>query len=644
MRSKSKHLSGLAALILYTGGLAAQDSPPDEAKPGPRLELMELRELPLRQALRLISEQTELNFAPSAAAAEVKVSMFLRKVAAMDALDVLCKAHDLWYRQDPASGIIRIHTAAEYRKDVQSFRDDRIETFTLSFPNALDVAFAIQELFGARVQFQNNTFRQFQSQQELQQRLSRFDIVDQRGQGFGNQAGGNQNQNQNQNNRNQNGLQNQALLAGQRTRGGNQGNQGGAAQDFVQRQDIQANRGLIEGLTGEQIQALDDAAREGVATPEVLSRLLGRASIFVSVIQRLNKLIVRTGDARALDQIRELVTKLDVATPTVLLEVKVLSIELGDDFNSVFDYQFSDASTAAGGFTTGDVLPPASDAISGNSARRSLPLALLGGGLRPDNLIFQYVHRHFRARMQLLENKNRVTLLATPMLLTANNEVSRLFIGDNRPVLQNFTPGQNIVVNGAVTTTTPVPQFQNVDVGTSLLITPNVNADKTVTLRLVQENSQVIPGGATILVPEGNGFVSRAVDIVQSRTLSGTVIAKDRLSLAVGGLIEEGVSDQRAEVPWLGRLPLLGFFFRREDRRRFRRELVIVVRPYVLNSPGEGAATSKRLLDELSLHPNAPEAKGTLGTYGPDDVIRPAAPSKGLKKLLRFHSIDLEND
>lgn len=630
----------LAALALpvFAVSASAQDKDSTIRRPK-RLQLIEFRDVKLRDALRLLAEQTDMNFAPSKNAAEVKVSLFLKDVDALEAVNVLCKAHNLWFQMDEKSKIARVHTAEEYQNDIQSFREDRIETFTLLYPNANDVARAIQELFGNRVQFNRQSFQQNQQATlELQQRFQRFDIFDERSQGFGNQNNNNNNNNRgnsnnNRGNNNNFGAQNGRNLFNNRNR-----NQAGQNQNVPPA--INLDQSQIRGLTGEQIQAL----QAGGGDPAVLQRLLGRTNIFVSVIQKLNKIMIRTGDERALKQIRELVKKLDVPTPMVLLEVKVLSIDLTDNFSSVFDYQAADGSSVAGGFTTGDILAPVSDAISGDSLRRASSLGLGGTGLRSDNLIFQYVHSHFRARMQLLENKNKVTVLATPMLLTANNEVSRLFIGEERPLNRGFQGGQIVNNIGGVQTTAGTSNIEFRPVGTTLLITPNINADRTVTLRILQENSQIVPNGANVLVPNNTGFVQQQVDIVSSRSVSGTVVAKDGLALAIGGLIEEGVSDTRAQVPWIGRVPLLGFFFRRENRGRFRRELIIMVRPYVLNTPAQSENVSKKLIEELSLYPNALEDKGGMGTFTPDEVLKPAKPAKGLRKLFRFHSIDLEGD
>ena len=65
------------------------------------------------------------------------------------------------------------------------------------------------------------------------------------------------------------------------------------------------------------------------------------------------------------------------------------------------------------------------------------------------DLTFQYVNDNFRMRIQMLEDDNRVTVMNTPLLLTANNEVSRIFIGDTIPFTVGFNSPQVISGGGA---------------------------------------------------------------------------------------------------------------------------------------------------------------------------------------------------
>jgi general secretion pathway protein D len=362
--------------------------------------------------------------------------------------------------------------------------------------------------------------------------------------------------------------------------------------------------------------------------------------INISVSRKNNLLMVRTSDPAALEEIRQLVKKLDVPTPLVMLEVKVLSIQLDDGFNSVFDYQFSDGINNAGGFSAGDIQPPPSDFSTGD-LRKAASVAPVGSALRTGDLMFQYVNESFRARIQMLETRNKITTLATPLLLTANNEVSRLFVGEERPIIRNIS--SQTVVNNNTVTSVPNTTVEFRPVGTTLLITPNINSDRTVTLRILQENSTVNPQSASIPVVTSNGGVQdQAVDVVATRTVSGTVIAKDKLMLAIGGLIEDGVRDQRAQVPVLGKIPVLGIPFRRQNTGRGRRELIILCRPYVLSTPADAECISQELLDRLSMHPSAQGED--MKTFTPREVLRPNPPKNQKESIFRLDHVKNADD
>jgi general secretion pathway protein D len=332
-----------------------------------------------------------------------------------------------------------------------------------------------------------------------------------------------------------------------------------------------------------------------------------------------------------------------VPTPLVLLEVKVMSLDLGDRFTSVFDYQFTDGNVLAGEFTAGNVLAPANDALPTDDAKRFAPLDITNSPAgSSQDLTFQVVSEHFRARMQLLENNNRVTNLATPLLLTANNEVSQIFIGQQIPLVVGYNQGGAVGTGLAAGTVAvqPSPQTQLTQVGQGLLITPNINADRTVTLRISQQDSDVIEDGATIPVVNSVGdIIDLPIDVLDTRVVNGTVVAKDGLAVAIGGLIGESLTDARAEVPVLGKLPVVGYFFRRQQTNRTRTELVIMIRPYVFNTPVETAMLSRELLQDLSLHPNSPDAVGTLNTFNSRVVLRASPPVNKMQQMFRLQSL-----
>lgn len=574
-----------------------------------QIEYAEFRDLGLRDALRMLADQSGENYSASIEASKVPINSVLRHVSANTVVEEICKSHNLWFKQDPATAVTRIMTMEEFERDLVGFREEKTEVFTLLYPNVADIAIAIADLYGDRVQLSLDDEDQYRDSDDLESRFDRFDILSRRGQ-FNNGTGSNTFVDGYNGAGSFNGTGGSYYGGSSLNYGGsNRGRYGsGGYGNYGRNNGYNNNRnyGLRGGqnnqsddqyrsLTPDQAERLDRALsvhKPGEDGENAIQNLRKKpATIFVTARRRHNMVVVRTSDPTALEEIRALVRKMDVPTPLVLLEVKVLSVDLGNDFRSVFDYQYSDGHTA-GAFTSGDIALPQPGG------------ALVGGvGMRSSDMTFVLVSKNFRARIQLLEEKNRVKSLASPLLLTANNEVSRLFLGEERPLVRNVTSQTIITENNVATTPNTTIEFR--PVGNTLLITPNINSDRTVTLRLLQENSSINQGGATIPIISSNRNGSSSVenvpiDVLASRSVSGTFVAKDDQSVAIGGLIEDSASDKRAQVPVIGRIPVLGFFFRRTEKEKSRKELVVMIRPHIISTPADAEKISRTVLKGLS--------------------------------------------
>ena len=95
------------------------------AIPEQKIELVDFRDQNLGQAMRLFSEQSGINIVPSTDANAMKVNLYLRDVRPMDVLENLTKTHDLYFRTDQDSGVIRIYTTEEYEENLASFREEQ---------------------------------------------------------------------------------------------------------------------------------------------------------------------------------------------------------------------------------------------------------------------------------------------------------------------------------------------------------------------------------------------------------------------------------------------------------------------------------------------------------------------------------------
>ena len=336
-----------------------------------RISNVEFDRIPLAEAMQTLSKEVGLNVVTSADAGTKPITVYLEDVTAIDAIDAIVKANGLFYRVEEPSGIIRIATREEYERDLSSFRDQETRVFTLLYPNPTAVAQAIQHVYGNRVQL-NSADNDFTDFIELTQRFNRFDLVDGRALGLGTFGGGGLGQGVGGGigtGLGRGGLGVGGLGGGLGGLGGGLGGLGGLggfsgglgggltnrSRSRINQQSLVSPEGEpLSDLSSAEIQAIENQLASGELDEEQRSELLQRkeATIYVSTIRRNNQVVVRTGDPRTMEQIAQLIAQLDVPTPTVLLEVKVLRVDLADGFNSAFEYFVGDSLTPPPPFPT----------------------------------------------------------------------------------------------------------------------------------------------------------------------------------------------------------------------------------------------------------------------------------------------------
>jgi type II secretory pathway component GspD/PulD (secretin) len=571
----------LLFIIAFAGAAAAQEELV--------VERLDLREARVADVARLLATTSDLNVVVTPEAGERVTNLFLQRVPVRQAIETLCKVSGLWFRDE--QGIVRIMTAEQYQADLVVQRDAQVRVFTLLHPNSVAVAGAIRDLFGGRVRLSLGLNDQSLPDPALSS-LSGQAVFGSGTQSFSERL---------------NGIQQNAFVgqSGVGTFGGAQ--QGTTTDDDQERE---AER-LEERLTAEQLSRLE---QQGGVVRDAEGLTEGRPPIAVTVNRRHNLVVVRTSDADAMAEIERLVVDLDRPTPQVLLEMKVLELRLGDGMRTGLDVDLI-AGPPRTNFETGEPTNP----LARTAATVAEQVVAAGNPpLQGGALVYQFLNEHIRVRLEALGREDRVGVLATPLLLCANNEAARIFIGEERPLVRNFQL-QTITTNGVVTNQV-VPTVDLRDIGNSLRIVPRINADRTVTLTIIQDVSTVNIGGAQLPVPAGNGVTVVDVDTVDTANLEGTVIAKDGLTLAVGGLIRKELRDRQSGIPYLMDLPLVGWLFGETERVEEQRELLLLITPHVLMTPAEGQARSRERLEQLSLHPYHDIGDAAMQRYDRSDV------------------------
>ena len=358
---------------------------------------------------------------------------------------------------------------------------------------------------------------------------------------------GQQNQNNNNNNNQQNNQQNQ--------------NQQSDSQNNFEITEQTKEEGYYPWIGGQP----DNPRPNDTHAQRPVSDLIGRVRVVPD--QRSNSLLV-SANVHFFAQIMKLVEEMDVPTAAVMIEARIVEVSSGlidqlgvrwspnsstftaNDFdNSIIASPSASYQKAFGGTQYGG-----SNNIIG-SALSGIRSGMLANSVSADVLI------------QFLKENTGATVLGEPQLEINDNELGKLFVGQQIPTLTGSLTtdvgGQN-------------QSFKYKDVGVILEVQPHINEAGDVQLRIRAESSTLVVG-QTIL----GGAV------INTRNFKTELTAKTGETLVLGGIIQNQTSDADRKTPILGDIPGLKWLFNKKDKSRQRVELLVFLRPKVTRTPEE---------------------------------------------------------
>ncbi len=544
----------LCVLLLSFSAGTAQAAQAGGTSHSPIVEVFQFDKTPLSEILRLISEMTGQNVVATPEVQNLPISIYLKSVTPILALEVICKTYNLWFSEQ--HNIIRVMKVEEYGRELTLRRDEQTRVFNLKYASCITVGETIKNVFGTRVDLTNP------------ENVASYGHV---------------------------GTDEFPEIGAELKK---EGTDGDISEENFERKE----KGVTE-LAGLKLDEVDVARmarllREGGEfTPEMLlERQIGQARALMTIFPRNNSVIIRSVDSGLLKEVGELIAQIDTPTRELLLEVKILGITLDDGIESFFDLSFSQTNTGANS-TVGLLSQAASLTPS------------------PSSFAFSFINDKIDANLRMLEREGKVTELNTPMMFVANNAAGKFFQGAEMPIREGYTVTQpqfsesGTQISPAQVSTT----YRTEEVGFRLEIAPSINADRTVTMKIMTEMST--PG-----IGEGPDFdysingVSRTgqTDTIITTELEAIVMGMDGQTLILGGLIEENITDTEEKVPILGHIPILGFLFTDTVKTAQRKELIMLVTPHIIMTPHEAATLKSKVLANNSSHPYETQGKDKL--------------------------------
>ncbi len=290
-------------------------------------------------------------------------------------------------------------------------------------------------------------------------------------------------------------------------------------------------------------------------------------------------------ELRLVEQYLELTQK--SITRQVILEAKILDVSLHDSFQSGINWasligigktniipaQVGGGSVFNGSLATG---------IASNSGD------LLTGGVNGTNAsafggLFSLAinNTDFSAFIEAIKTQGDVHVLSSPRVSTLNNQKAVIKVGGDEFFITGLRNQQAVL--GATTIETPSIDISPFFSGISLDVTPQIDQQGKVILHIHPTISEVTQTAKSFVLADKNYTLPLAMSSIQEsdnvvRAASGQVIV-------IGGLMKEAISDGNASVPLLADLPLIGNLFKQKKSTRIKKELVILLKPTVVDTP-----------------------------------------------------------
>jgi MSHA biogenesis protein MshL len=305
---------------------------------------------------------------------------------------------------------------------------------------------------------------------------------------------------------------------------------------------------------------------------------------------------------RELRGVQEYLDKIqDVVTRQVVLEAKIVEVELSDGFQAGINWALigrNGRSTIAGiqrsppqGFSQDPLKAPSAPVTigPGNALLGAVTSTLRGA------ITLAVDTPDFNAFIELLKSQGQTRVLSSPRVSTLNNQKAVIKAGSDEFFVTNVSSNTVVGTSSATNRDVELTPFFS---GIALDVTPQVSADGSVILHIHPTVSQVTEKVKSITVADSTDALPLAYSEV--RESDSVVKAKSGQVIVIGGLMRNTRQTSDYRTPLLGDIPGVGNLFRSQRQSEIKSELVILLRPVVVDRDEQWQQLVQAPLDQAA--------------------------------------------
>ena len=343
---------------------------------------------------------------------------------------------------------------------------------------------------------------------------------------------------------------------------------------------------------------LENAKAEDLAT--VLQSLSGKATakeegkkveavvsdkVKITADKATNSLIIMA-DKNDYAVLETVIQKLDIVRPMVYIEALIMEVRVNEGFELGVEWTVTGEAGTINGQSAGaygsyqnssSIFPTINSTTGAVSLPSGFSLGMLAQGITIGDIVFPTVG----AALNAIQENDNFNILATPQIMTMDNEEASILVGENVPYITRSE-------TSTVTDTREYQTYEYKDVGVTLKITPQISQERFVTLKIFQETIKVSDDSAEF----------RPTTL--KRVAETTVVVKDAATVVIGGLIGEDLSSGSQQIPCLGDIPWLGNLFKSKTSSGTKTNLYIFITPHIITNPSEADKIYQQKNEEIS--------------------------------------------